>query len=96
MQTVWKYTLAAKEWQTIEMPLGAKILSAEEQNHQIVVYAAIEDTKTDMFEDREIIVLGTGHETHYDLNEYRFLNTVKMENGSLMFHVFVKKGLMSN
>lgn len=90
MQSVWKYTLEAKESQKVEMPLGAKILSAEEQNDQIVIYAIV-DPDEETYETFVVVVVGTGHETHFALHDMNFLNTVKMENGKLMFHVFYRR-----
>lgn len=90
MQTIWKYTLKSQEYQLIEMPHSARVISAEEQFGEIVVYAVIELPNTSIPWNREFVVLGTGHETEHDLNEYHFLNTVKLENGALMFHVFHK------
>lgn len=92
MKSIWKYTLEAKEKQLINMPLGSKILSAENQESNIVIYALVDtEEATEYIKDHfEILVYGTGHEIKEDISSYEFLNTVKMDNGSLMFHVFYK------
>lgn len=91
MKSVYKYILKAEAYQTIIMTVGAKILSTEEQYGQIVVYALV-DKLIKGIEEVGIIILGTGHEvTNESLDDYVFLNTVKLENGNLMFHVFYKQ-----
>ncbi|MGZ4161015.1 MAG: DUF7352 domain-containing protein [Neobacillus sp.] len=96
MYTVWKYTLNATQKQQIDMPLGSKILNAELQHEEIVLYALINKADVGMTEDREIIVLGTGHEIDEDLTKYQFVNTVVMNNGYLMFHVFASKSMLGS
>jgi hypothetical protein len=75
--------------QTLTLPAGSKIVSVEEQNQGIVLYAVVTDSPKR--EDVKIYVHGTGHPLHPGvslLNNIRFIGTVKMHGGSLMFHVF--------
>jgi hypothetical protein len=90
MFTIWKYTLKAQEYQMVEVPSEAKIISVVEQQEQIVVYALIDLNLTSTYRFVEFIVLGTGHTTSHELSKYHFLSTVKTESGLLMFHVFYR------
>jgi hypothetical protein len=49
-----------------------------------------EEANEDIKEVYEILVCGTGHEVTNDISKYTFLDTVKISNGTLMFHVFYK------
>jgi hypothetical protein len=93
MITIYKYKLEVDDIQTIEIQGLQRILSVEEQNDNIVLYAQINTVfpnplrKSDQV---EIIITGTGHDRP-ELNKvgyWTFLGTVKMMGGDLMFHVF--------
>jgi hypothetical protein len=90
MYTIHKHVLKPEEMQTFKIQ-GYKLLSVMNQFDNIVLYVAL--NKDDEFKfDYEILVLGTGHETEQDIElEWEFLNTVSMENGHLMFHVFYRR-----
>ena len=89
MKSIFKYTLEVTDFQKLSLPVDSKILSVAEQNMQIVLYALV-DTDSDVLDDYLIIIHGTGHPANYVDNQV-FLGTVKMANGSLMFHVFYRK-----
>ena len=88
MKNIYKYTIMPTNKQDLVIP-SDKILSANEQRGDIVVYA-IRDERLEPI-NYTFRIIGTGHPIDYDISEYTFLNTVKMHNGSLMFHVFYKK-----
>jgi hypothetical protein len=90
MKTVYKYTLATTDEQILSLPKGSRILSVEEQNQNIVLYALV-DTEEKQVCEYKIIVVGTGHIAS-DAADCEFLGTVKLLGGELMFHVFVKEG----
>lgn len=91
MKRVYKYVLQVTDEQTIEIP-SEKILSVESQGDNIVVYALVDmDEKTIFKYEYEFRTYGTGHDIPDDIYFFTFLGTVKMYNGSSMFHVFYKK-----
>jgi len=60
MKTIYKYQLSAVHQQTIELPLGSRILSVKSQNDEVVLYALVDpDKATD--EEYTILAYGTGH-----------------------------------
>lgn len=89
MNSVWKYTLKIQEEQIIEMPVSSKVLSVESQGDEIVLYALVDKTAQETSK-KTIRVYGTGHDIPESIHLFDFLGTVKMYNGSLMFHVFHK------
>lgn len=88
--SIWKFVLEATESQEVEMPVGSEIISAESQGDSVVIYALVKP-KEEGKEVYKFLVYGTGHDIRLNITEYRFLDTVKMYSGSLMFHVFYKR-----
>jgi hypothetical protein len=88
MQTIWKYILEAVDQQFLELPLHTEILSVANQGDNIVLYALVNpEIKTT--KNHRIEVYGTGHQIQdSNLSDLKFLGTVLMYNGSLVFHVF--------
>jgi hypothetical protein len=89
MRKIYKYELLIIDEQKLVLPRESKILSVAEQSNQIVLYAFTENKNT-VDEEYKIIIHGTGHNAS-DIENYRFLGTVKLMDGRLMFHVFSKK-----
>lgn len=91
MKTVWKYKLDIADHQTIMIPAKAEILSIKEQCEEIVLYALV-DPKVKGVDAIDILIIGTGHEIDDEqIKGYVFLDTVKLFQGRLMFHVFYKR-----
>lgn len=89
MKTIWKYSLLPTTGQNLSLPFGAEILSVKEQNENIVLYALVdpnEEGKT----NRMVLIFGTGHEIS-NIKGFQFIDTVKLQGGALMFHVFIKE-----
>jgi hypothetical protein len=85
---IYKYILKFEDIQTLEIPSN-KILSVKEQNNQIVIYALIDDKIEPIIYN--FAINGTGNTITFDIDNFKFLGTVKINNGRLMFHVFYKK-----
>lgn len=86
-QTIWKYTITPDDIIKISMPKDAEILSVQNQNGQIQMWALVypdNDLETRYFE-----VYGTGHDIHVDMGIVRkFIGTFQINMGSLVFHLF--------
>lgn len=54
----------------------------------IVMYAIVDDLEYGVPVDVRII--GIGHPIKDDIENYKFLGTVKLANGGLMFHIFAR------
>jgi len=84
---IFKYEIEIKDGQYIDMPAGAQVLSAKEQNGKLCIWCLV-DTRCSN-KPKQIMIVGTGHDIHFDIGEYslNFVDTVLMSN-SLVFHVF--------
>ena len=82
--TIWKYVLKTETNQIIEIPEGAKILSAGEQLNNICVWVNV-DTEMPVV-NRKFSIYGTGHLIPKDPGD--FIGSVHLYNGTLIFHVY--------
>ena len=83
--TIWKYNLIVNDEQYLQMPKGAKILSAQVQHGAIAIWVMVDPRKPKV--ERNIQMAGTGH----DLSERimgDFIGTIQISGGSLIFHIF--------
>jgi hypothetical protein len=88
---ILKYKIPVQDEYHFELPVGSEILSVAEQHNEIVVYALVAVTDEDMSKRKvDIHVIGTGHYIKKSIKEYKFLGTVNLYNGRLMFHVFYR------
>lgn len=86
MESIFKYILEVTDRQTVTIRGLIGLLSVDEQKGRIVLYARVDrDSKATMY--RKILIVGTGHQRD-DLDGSKFLGTVKLSGGTLMFHVF--------
>ena len=85
MLTIYKYPLTLK----VPLPKGAIVLSVTEQGEKMFVYSLV-DPEVKEVEMVNFRVFGTGHEIE-DIEDYKFLGTVKLAGGALMFHVFYEQ-----
>ena len=87
MNKIWKYPLKIVDTQIVNLPRGAKILSAVKQDGDIILYAAI-DNQNPEGTDRIIRILGTDH-PFPDYDNCVFISTVVI--APFVWHVFEKK-----
>lgn len=92
MKTIYKYPLEFADVQTIAMPKGAQILSAQWIRGLICVYALI-DTEEKMREAHQFLIIGTGHSIQPNPTPivHHYLGSVHNEAQSLVFHIFEKR-----
>ena len=87
MKTIYKYTLDVKDDQSIRIK-GTPI-SVINQRNQIAMYALCDSSEEDHYVD--VHISGTGHPIpSYVINDYKFLGTVSLFSGNLVFHIFYK------
>lgn len=93
---VWKYPLAVRVEQTVEMPMGARVIHVAEQWGKPMVWAEVIGTDTfakAYTRPRRFYIIGTGHvfDTRQAQIEYR--GTVLLQRGHLVLHVYEEVGL---
>lgn len=91
---IFKYVLAEGK-QIIKVDHLVKVLSVAEQNGDIVLYCIVDESNSNVYpnywtksNEVEVLIVGTGHERKESLEVYRFLGTVNVMDGKLMFHIF--------
>lgn len=85
MKTIWKYEArGGGDRFSLEMPKGARALSAGIQGQDIVIWAAVDPDEPAVRHD--FAVHGTGHNVPDENAAASFLTTIFM--GPLVFHVF--------
>lgn len=87
MLTVYKYPLKLQDHWSLEMPIGAKILSVDNQREQITLWALVDASPEAPTEVRSFLIRGTGHNIDEGLN-LEFIGTVLVHDGGLVWHVF--------
>lgn len=84
---IYKYTLEDPT-STVQMPEGAKVLSAHAQNESVCVWALVDPSKPMTL--RTFKIIGTGWDIE-DVTHLEFIGTVLLSGGRLVFHVFEER-----
>lgn len=92
MRTIYKFTVRP-DMLKVQMPKGAKILTAREQFDEICIWAEVDTDRPN--EMRHFEVYGTGHPTPADgIGQSReYIGTAHLEGGALVFHVYEYTGV---
>lgn len=86
-KSIWKYTLNTQFGTKckIEMPVGAEVLSAHEQDGNLRIWVLVNPDA--LFTMREFYVFSTGVE--FEMPPYlQFVDTVHLYEGRFVGHVF--------
>lgn len=81
--TIWKIVLKLADIQDIEVPEGAELLTAREQNEQPCVWFKCDPSKPTI--NRCIRLCATGDSAS---QHARYIGTCFLQKGQLVFHVF--------
>ena len=86
MISIWKYSLSLeKRISELDLPIGAEILSVQNQNECLCLWAKVNtDRKTKTI---KVEVVETGNPIDVG-TERRFLGTVQFDGGSYVVHFF--------
>ena len=90
MKKIFKYPLKLQREQVVILPKDADILSVQTQHQNICVWAMI-DPNVEKVESKTIETFGTGD--FIPEGERRYISTIQLNNGELVYHVFVKGDL---
>lgn len=89
MRTVYKYPLSLDREQTLKIPAGSNIISAQFQTGTLCVWAEVETVYP--FEMRTVWIIGTGHELPPVQRAPRYISTVQQLGGALVWHIYESK-----
>jgi hypothetical protein len=86
MKTIYKYEMTARQKEcVVQMPQGAVILTIDTQFDTLCIWALVDTTAPD--ELREFLIIGTGHDADLP-NHCKYINTVQVQAGAFIFHIF--------
>ena len=89
MKMIYKYNLGNPYHNLVsieKMPKGAKVLDAQMQNDDLVLWALVNPKHSE--KEKTFHIYGTGFElTEYEKKHYDYLTTVQTAHG-LVWHVF--------
>jgi hypothetical protein len=85
VKSVYKYTLPNEDISAIRMSRGASIIHAHNQDDNICLWALV-DANEERTEERIFRVAGTGH--LMNSKKMKYIGTVHLYSGALVFHVF--------
>lgn len=91
MKTIYKYKVKPQETQEVEMPKGAQLLTAQQIDVNVWIWAIV-DTEVTEKEMRRIAVIKTGQEITLPSDKLLYINSVQLGEGELVLHVFEYTG----
>lgn len=83
-QRIWKYVLPVTDYPSILMPEHSQVLSVQNQNGEITLWAVVDPDKPMTI--RKFHIVGTGNKTNIDGE--KFLGTVQCF--PFVWHIFEK------
>ena len=85
-QTIWKYPLEFEDVQTIQMPIGAEILTVQIQDGKPCLWAEVDADDKVSAEPRFIQIFGTGQYNMGMSWDRKYIATFQIMK--LVYHVF--------
>ena len=85
MKTIYKYPLEITDEQTVSMPIGAQVLSAQMQGNNLCIWALVDSDNFNC--DRRVRIFGTGNTVVLDDN-WKFVGSV--QERIFVWHIFIE------
>ena len=85
MKTIYKYPIEITDEQTVSMPVGGQVLSAQMQGTHLCIWALVEAGNFNC--NRRVRIFGTGNPVELD-NNWKFVDSV--QERIFVWHVFVE------
>lgn len=85
MQTIWKFDVPTQDIFWLELPIGARVLSAQMQKGKPCLWVLLDPEIPK--EGRRFRLSGTGHPIE-KAESLSFIDTFQLDGGSLVFHLF--------
>lgn len=82
---IWKYQLHP-ETESFDMPRGANVIAVDVQYGVICLWCEVDTAQPK--EQRKFEVIGTGHKYPAGFETLEYIGTVKLDGGTLIFHVY--------
>ena len=91
MRTIYKYTLAPTDIQTVSLPKDCHPLCVKCQGNELVIYVMVDPHPDIERVDYLVTILGTGQMFESSSSLGFYLGTALMQGGSLVWHTFIRK-----
>lgn len=88
MNTVWKFEITVDDYIILQLPIGAKPLSVQEQHGKPCLWCLVNRNET-VYETRRFLLAGTGHPITE--NNLEYIGTFQLYDGSFVGHLFEVK-----
>lgn len=85
---IYKYTIKLKNKQTVELPLGAKVLKFGHKGDDISLWAMVDSEESDKL-PLDVIVIGTGNAIEESLDRYEHVETII--TGFYVWHIYANR-----
>jgi hypothetical protein len=85
MKTIYKYLLEITDEQTVSMPIGAQVLSAQMQGTQLCIWALVYPDNFNC--DRRVRIFGTGNPVTLE-GDWKFVDSV--QERIFVWHIFIE------
>lgn len=87
MKSIWKFRLAITDTQSLMIPKGAEVLTAQFQGSDLCFWAVVNPANSTS--ERIFEIFGTGNPFPTDMGvERKFIATVQQPDLPLVWHVF--------
>lgn len=86
MQKVYKYNIPIQDEVELELPSCSRILTVDKQSSLLCAWVLVNPNNVTK-ELHKLRIAGTGHPIENDEN-WRYINTIFMAGGALVFHIF--------
>ena len=87
MLTVFKYKVPFDDHFDLKLPKRAKVLNIDVQHGELVLWALVNPEHL-VTEQRRFRLAGTGHPITEEITQLEYINTFKISEGALIFHLF--------
>lgn len=88
-RTIWKFPVSAELGATIDIPVGAQVLTAQLQSGSLVIWALVEADARSV--KRAVHVIGTGWTSPFPDNVDYIDYIATFQDGPFVWHVFIEK-----
>lgn len=83
---IFKYEIPIKDEFVLGLPIHCKILSFQVQNEKPFICVLVDPAKS--LRPRYFCLRGTGHDIDYHPDLMKYIGTVQMADGALIWHLF--------
>lgn len=89
MRKIFKYPIEMSSEITLSLPIGSTIQCIKVNNNTPFIYAIVDENEKEL-EDNKFRCYVTGEELDEYHGEYYYFDTISLNSGTLIFHLYSK------